>query len=150
MRTDPLSHNWVTGKENGLWGCLPAHFISCYNNWPLSSGEQNQWKRRQEEATRGDDGKRGEKEKDVLPVSVQQSRSVCNCLVVSVVVFGTRSTVKLKPLLRTVPLMWQATKWWPVISLHLLAVVLYNQTLTHKCKHTPLQLQRTQTIHVPN
>lgn len=25
--------SWVDGKENGLWSCVPAHFISCYNNW---------------------------------------------------------------------------------------------------------------------
>lgn len=80
--------------------------------------------------------------------------TLCNCLVVSVVVFGTRSTVKLKPLLRTVPLMWQATKWYPVISLHFLAVVLYNQTLTRRHTYvntrTPTQPQHTHAIRVPN
>lgn len=54
----------------------------------------------------------------------------------------------------TVPLMWPATKWCPVISVHLLAVVLYNQTLTRRHTNvntrTPTQPQHTQTIHVPN
>ena len=72
----------------------------------------------------------------------------------SVVVFGTRSPVELQLRLRTVPLMWQATKWRPVISLHFLAAVLYNQTLTRKHTNvntrTPTQPQHTQLIRARN
>lgn len=48
----------------------------------------------------------------------------------SVVVFGTRRTVKLKPLLRTVPLMWPTAKWCPVISINFSKVVFVSKTHT--------------------
>lgn len=86
-----------------------------------------------------------EEERDVLPMTEQQTCFVCGCLVASVAVFCTGSLVELKPLLRTVPLMWQTTKCSPVISAQWLCTIKHSRAGTETQTHAhPTQPQRTQ------